>query len=208
MLNAPVKDRHRTRLCSRMATLAFTDIEASTRKLAQVGDGAFAEMIFEHYAIIRSHVSRHGGIEIREMGDGLMLEFPSPGMAGACLIGVQRDLHNHGLAHPHRRMTTRSGIHTGEVLTDNSGTYVGLNVHLAARVTDAAHGGEVLITAAAQAQIDDRLTQFLGPRCEVELNGLPGTYEVSPLRWRALSASVEGRSRQSPPPSSWSRARR
>ena len=124
------------RLDSVSVTLLFTDIEGSTRLVQELGD-AYPETLEDHRARVRAAIAATGGEEIDCRGDEFSVAFATPdeAVAGARLIQEA-----HG-----GRVRVRIGIHTGTPLRVD-GSYVGLDVHRAARICAAAHGGQVLLS--------------------------------------------------------------
>jgi predicted ATPase/DNA-binding SARP family transcriptional activator len=132
-------------LPSGTVTLLFTDIEGSTRLLHELGEG-YPDVLAEHRRVLRRVFSRHGGIEVGTEGDGFFLAFLRASDAVAAAREVQEALAT-GL------VRVRIGIHTGEpVLTDEG--YVGVEVHQAARIMAAGHGGQVLLSQATRELLD------------------------------------------------------
>jgi predicted ATPase/class 3 adenylate cyclase len=132
-----------TALPSGTVTFLFTDIEGSTRLLQQLGD-TYAQALGEHQALLRAVWAAHGGAEIDTAGDGFFVAFASAPDAVAATADATRAL----AAHPWPQDTTlqvRMGLHTGtpQLVGDR---YVGLDVHRAARITSAGHGGQVLLS--------------------------------------------------------------
>ncbi|HET7028142.1 MAG TPA: adenylate/guanylate cyclase domain-containing protein [Candidatus Limnocylindrales bacterium] len=125
-------------------TFFFSDIEGSTRLLETLG-AAYPELLDRHRAIVRAGFSAHGGYEVSTQGDSFFAAFSSAGDAIRAAIEIQRTLSAARWpdAGPVR---VRIGLHTGDgiVVADD---YVGLDVHRAARVMAAAHGGQVLASA-------------------------------------------------------------
>ncbi len=116
----------------------FTDIEGSTRLVEDLGDG-YAELLEEHRRRIRETVAAHGGVEVDVQGDGFLLAFERADDAVAAAADAQRALAD--LDH----VRVRIGIHTGQPRLGGAG-YVGVDVHRAARICAAAHGGQILIS--------------------------------------------------------------
>jgi predicted ATPase/class 3 adenylate cyclase len=138
------------RLPEGTVTLLFSDIEGSTRLLAQLGD-RYAGLLADHHRILRSAFLEHGGREVDAQGDGLFAVFRRAGDALAAAIAAQRSLADHawpgGAA-----VRVRMALHTGEPVLDR-GRYVGLDVHRAARLCAAAHGGQVLLSRTTHALV-------------------------------------------------------
>jgi predicted ATPase/class 3 adenylate cyclase len=126
-------------------TFLFTDIEGSTRLLQQLGSG-YTELLEQHREILRSACRARGGVEFGTEGDAHFVAFPSATEALGAAVDAQRGLAAHPWPGP-GRIRVRMGLHTGEgtVVGDS---YVGLDVHRAARIAAAGHGGQVLLSAA------------------------------------------------------------
>jgi predicted ATPase/class 3 adenylate cyclase len=120
-------------------TFLFTDIEGSTRLVQEFGDG-YAEVLLEHRRCLRGAFTEHRGIEVDTQGDALFFSFATA--AGA--VSAARDGQAALTGGPVR---VRMGIHTGEAVLGEEG-YVGVDVHRAARICAAAHGGQVLLSDA------------------------------------------------------------
>jgi class 3 adenylate cyclase len=136
-------------------TFLFTDIEGSTALLGRVGQGVYAQILADHHSIIRSGLAAHGGREVDTQGDAFFAVFSSPVACVAAVLKMQRALQAH--AWPGReRVRVRMGVHAGEASVTATGL-VGLDVHRAARVAAAAHGGQVLVSAAAAALVREVL---------------------------------------------------
>jgi class 3 adenylate cyclase/tetratricopeptide (TPR) repeat protein len=136
-------------------TFLFTDIEGSTALLGRVGQGVYARVLADHHAIIRSGLAAHGGREVDTQGDAFFAVFSLPAACVAAVIGMQRALQAHGWPGG-EQVWVRMGVHTGEASQTAAGL-VGLDVHRAARVAAAGHGGQVLVSEAAAALVRDSL---------------------------------------------------
>src|SRR5690242_9526441 len=122
-------------------TLLFTDVEGSTRLLHELGDG-YADVLAEHRRILRESFARHGGTEVDTQGDAFFYVFPTAAEAlTAAAEGCE-------LLEP-GPVRVRIGVHTGSPLVTKEG-YVGTDVHLAARIGAAGHGGQVVLSDAAR----------------------------------------------------------
>jgi predicted ATPase/class 3 adenylate cyclase len=118
-------------------TFAFTDIEGSTQLLHELGD-MYAEVLAEHRRVLRDVFSRHGGVEVDTQGDAFFIAFERASDAAAAAREAQA-----ALADGPARV--RIGLHTGEPVVTDEG-YVGIDVHRAARIMGAGHGGQVLLS--------------------------------------------------------------
>jgi class 3 adenylate cyclase len=127
-------------------TTVFTDIEGSTQLLRELGKEGYREELELHRALLREVFGRHGGREVEMQGDGFHFAFARASDAVAAAAEAQRELA--AVAWPRGEpIRIRVGIHTGEPAA-TEGLYVGLDIHHAARVMAAAHGGQVLLSEA------------------------------------------------------------
>jgi len=118
-------------------TFLFTDVEGSTLLLQELGDG-YAEVLAAHHRVLRDAWRRHDGVEVDTQGDAFFVAFARASDAVAAAIDAQQAL----VGGPVR---VRIGLHTGEPTRSEEG-YVGLDVHRAARIAAAGHGGQVLLS--------------------------------------------------------------
>lgn len=144
---------------SRVRTFLFTDIEESTSVVEAHGD-AYAQALSEHRRILRRICAQHDGDEVGTTGDGYFAEFATATNAVHAAIDAQLALRSHpwpaGL-----ELRVRMGLHTGEVEVDG-GELVGLSVHVAARVSAAAHAGQILVSGETANEMDGIEVQLLG----------------------------------------------
>src|SRR5215213_7784205 len=168
-------------------TFLFTDIEGSTGLLQALGD-RYAAVLGEHAAIIRRAVADGGGVEVSTHGDAVFAVFRSP--AGAVRAAVAAQL---GLAardwSPGPPVRVRMGLHTGEGALGGD-DYAGIDVHRAARIADAAHGGQVLISDATRGLVQHSLPDGASLRDlgEHHLRGLPDPVRLHQLAGDGLAA--------------------
>lgn len=120
--------------------VAFTDLEGFTRYTARAGDDAASALLAEHHLAVGPVVRGRGGRVVKRLGDGLMLAFGDSAAAVHCAVEL--------LDTAPGPLRLRAGVHCGEVVVTRD-DLVGHVVNVAARVTEAAKGGEVLVTSAA-----------------------------------------------------------
>ena len=129
-------------------TFLFTDIEGSTRLLRELGD-AYAEVLEEHRRALRAAFAESGGVEVDTQGDAFFVAFERAKDALAAAAEGQRAL----ASGPVR---VRMGVFTGEPIRTEDG-YAGMDVHRAARMAAAGHGGQVLVSESSRRLVADDL---------------------------------------------------
>src|SRR5437667_5919497 len=143
-----------SQLPSGTVTLLFTDIEGSTLLLQQLGE-RYANVLSECRDLLRTAFSEHHGYEVDMQGDGFFVVFVRARGAILATVSAQRALSSHawpeGVA-----ARVGMGLHTGEPSLVGEG-YVGLDVHYAARIMQAAHGGQVLLSQTTHDLIEHEL---------------------------------------------------
>ena len=168
-------------------TFLFSDIEGSTRLLEGLGDG-YVALLREHHRVFREVISEHEGAEVNTEGDSFFVVFPSPLKAIGAAAQIQRRLADWPFPAPVR---VRIGLHTG-LGQLAGGDYVGIDVHRAARIAAAGHGGQILISEATRALVESQLPASLslldlGPHrlkdlthpvrlYQLAVDGLPSTF--------------------------------
>lgn len=128
----------RAQLPSGTVTFLFTDIEGSTRLLHELGADDYSLALAEHRRVLRDAFEAHQGVEVDTQGDAFFVAFSRVSDAVAGASAAQEALHGGAVR-------VRMGLHTGEPMIVDGG-YVGVDVHRAARVAGAAHGGQVLLS--------------------------------------------------------------
>src|SRR5437868_1096768 len=130
-------------------TLLFSDVEGSTRLLQELGADAYGDELARHRRIVRSAFSANGGVEVDTQGDAFFFAFPSAEGAIRAAAVAQTAL-------AESRVKVRMGLHTGTPTLAQEG-YVGQDVHMAARIAAAAHGGQVVLSRETHRSIDATL---------------------------------------------------
>jgi class 3 adenylate cyclase len=128
-----------------VVTLLFTDLVGSTELLSQLGDDEAERLRRLHFGLLRDVATAHGGEEVKNLGDGLMVAFPSAVNAVGCAIGIQQAVHRHNARQGDDRLQVRVGLNVGELIRDE-GDYFGTPVVVAKRLCDKADGGQILAT--------------------------------------------------------------
>ena len=195
-------------------TLLFSDIEGSTRLLQELGE-SYPSVLAQHDEIMRRALSRRGGYEFGHEGDAFFAAFTSAGDALRAAVEAQRELAASSWPHG-RALRVRIGLHTGAPAVAGD-DYVGLDVHRAARISSAAHGGQIIVSQSTRALVQDdpqggfgfrdlgehllrdldraeRLHQVVAPGLEDEFPPPRGV--GAPLRVPAMPTTLVGRERE------------
>jgi predicted ATPase/class 3 adenylate cyclase len=135
-------------------TFLFTDIEGSTRLAQDLGD-RWPPLLERHREIARAAWAAQQGVEIGTEGDSFFVVFNTAPGAVAAAVAAQRGLAAEAWP-TGSEIRSRMGLHTGEGVL-SGGSYVGLDVHRAARIANAGHGGQVLVSATTQALVEGSL---------------------------------------------------
>jgi class 3 adenylate cyclase len=167
-----------------MAAVLFTDIVASTEHQARVGSREWSRLTDRHDAMVRTTLARHGGHEVKTIGDGFLATFDATGRAIRCAEEILSNAKGIGL-------TLRSGVHTGEV-ERRGDDIAGLPVNIASRVCALAGPREVLVTETVRLSMVGSPTAF-EDRGEHEIKGVPGNWRL----FAVIPRDPEGRSRTS-----------
>ena len=130
-------------LPSGTVTFLFTDIEGSTRLLQQLGE-KYAGLLAEQQQLVREACELHKGSVVGTQGDSFFVTFSNAMDAINAAVDCQRALAVHAWTDG-VSVRVRMGLHTGEPQISES-NYVGIDVHRAARIAAAAHGGQVLLS--------------------------------------------------------------
>src|SRR5688500_14858586 len=182
-------------------TFLFTDIEGSTHLLEKMGD-QYADALAKHHEILRAAIQKWNGREVDTQGDAFFVTFTRALDAVQCAAEAQRALAAHTWSQ-NENLRVRMGLHTGEPLIASTG-YVGMDVHRAARIGDAGHGGQILLSQTTRELViedlpegmtiqdlgEHRLKDMKYPSSIFQLvvDGLPA--EFAPIRTKFTGAEV------------------
>jgi predicted ATPase/class 3 adenylate cyclase len=182
------------RLPTGTVTFLFTDIEGSTRLVSALGEG-YGPLLAAHDEILRRAIGGHAGTEVGTEGDAFFAVFASPAKAVGAAAAAQRALA--AQAWPDgATVRVRMGLHSGEGRLGGD-NYIGLDVHRAARIAAAGHGGQVLLSDATRALVEHALPGG------VRLRDL-GTHRLKDITHpeHLFDLSIEGLRSDFPPPRS------
>jgi predicted ATPase/class 3 adenylate cyclase len=158
-------------------TFLFTDIEGSTKLLNELGD-AYSKVLGDHRRRLREAFDGHNGVEVDTQGDAFFVAFSRASDAAKAALAGQQAL----AASPLR---VRMGLHTGEPLIRDGG-YVGMDVHRAARVMAAGHGGQIVVSERSGSFLDGLTLEDLGLHRLKDLNEPQRLYQLGPGTFPAL----------------------
>src|SRR5438874_12027514 len=135
-------------------TLLFTDIEGSTLLLQQLGE-QYSSVLAECRQLLRTAFQQYHGHEVDTQGDAFFIAFARATDAVSAAVAAQRMLASHAWPEG-AAVRVRLGLHTGEPQRTADG-YVGLDVHLAARLMSTGHGGQVLLSQTTRHLVEHHL---------------------------------------------------
>jgi class 3 adenylate cyclase len=152
-----------------LATVLFTDIVGSTEHAARLGDRRWKEMLMAHDAMLGSEIERFRGRRVKSTGDGALVTFDGPGRAIRCACAIRDAVRSLGVE-------VRAGLHTGEIELFGDDV-AGMAVHIGARVSGVAGGGDVLVSSTVKDLVAGSGIEF-EDRGEHELKGVPDAWHL------------------------------
>ena len=171
----------RTDLPIGTVTFVFTDVEGSTRLLHELGEESYADALAEHRHIIRAACIAERGVEVDTQGVAFFFAFATAPAA----VSAAKSFNN---ALSSGRVRVRTGIHTGTPLLADEG-YVGYDVHRAARIAGAAHGGQIVISTSTAALIESGMDLTdLGDHRFKDLAAAERVYQLGGRRFPPLKS--------------------
>ncbi len=156
-------------------TVVFTDIEGFTSYTEAEGDDAASALVNRHHQRVGPIIRGRGGRVTKRMGDGMLITFPEPEAAVLCALEMVNTTPD--------PLRLRAGMHAGDVVVTRDDV-LGHVVNVAARVTEAAGGGEVLVTSAVRDAADELPGIDWGPLEERPFRGLAEPVKVCTVRRR------------------------
>ena len=136
---------------SRTCTLMFTDMEGSTLLWEHHPEAVVLDVLAAHKAILQTAAAEWNGQELGNEGDAFSFLFDTGSVAVQCAVDVQEALEAHPWPEAVGKVKVRIGIHTGELIFLEDGKHreiQGMPANLTKRITDAGHGGQILLSAA------------------------------------------------------------
>jgi predicted ATPase len=161
-------------------TFLFTDIEGSTKLLHELGAEHYAESLEAHRRVLREAFAAHGGVEVDTQGDAFFVVFPEAEQALRAARAAQEALTQDAIR-------VRMALHTGEPLVTDDG-YVGVDVHKAARICSAGHGGQILVSERTKLTVDDGELRPLGLHRLKDLTAPEPLYQLGEAEFPPLKS--------------------
>jgi class 3 adenylate cyclase/alpha-beta hydrolase superfamily lysophospholipase len=153
-----------------LLTVMFTDIVDSTVRASELGDQRWRDLLSSHDSIVRKELQRFDGHEVKTIGDGFLAVFDgAPTRAVRCAHAISKATEEIGV-------DVRAGLHTGEceLMGEDVG---GMAVHIGARISALATGGEVLASNTLREAVLGSPLAF-EDRGTHSLKGVPGEWRV------------------------------
>ena len=159
----------------------FTDIVGSTELSQSLSPPAADEVRRTHFAILRRAITKAGGTEVKNLGDGMMVVFSSASAALDCGVAMQQGVERDNRANG-RSVGLRVGLSGGEVGRED-GDYSGDPVVEAARLCARCEGGQVLATEWVRLTAGRRNRHECRPGGTFAVEGLPEPVETVDVVW-------------------------
>lgn len=162
----------------------FTDLVGSTALIGTFGESEAHALRLRHFALLRTAVRRHGGREVKGLGDGLMVVFRDAPAAIACAAEMQRSVTKDADG-----LGLRVGVHVGPLLREDD-DFHGTTVIIAARLCDRADAGQVLVSSDAWAAAEADTSWSGRPLGALALKGLSHEVSATELLWGSRSGQA------------------
>ncbi len=180
--------------------MLMTDLVGSTAMADRLGPSAAEDLRREHFALLRGALERTGGLEVKNLGDGLMMVFANATGALRCAVEIQQVIEARNRRSP-EQLDVRIGISFGETTVDD-GDYFGTPVVEAARLCAHARGGEIVVNAMVRLVAGAHAAHTFTSLGEIRLKGIAAPVEAFSLRWEPILAAgiaLPERLRELPP---------
>jgi class 3 adenylate cyclase len=134
------------------ATILFTELCDFSTWVLQAGDEKAVELLRSMAALVEPIIAGHRGKLVKRLADGHMAVFTTAAEAVEAALEIQAELAE--LNVEGYRPQLRIGLHCGTP-QQMGGDYLGTDVNIAARISEAARAGEVLVSGEVLATIDE-----------------------------------------------------
>ena len=169
-------------------TLLFTDLVGSSELIQRLGDDAADRVRRRYFRLLRDSVQRCGGDEVKSLGDGLMVVFPSAVNAVSCAVAMQQSIHEHNSEHEDEGLHIRVGLHAGEPVREGD-DFFGQSVVIAKRLCDGARGGQIVVSELVHDIVGSRGDFEWREMGWVALKGVAAPVSCREIAWAPAPAS-------------------
>ena len=171
-------------------TVMFTDLVDSTGIATRLGADEAERLRLTHFTLLRAAIGDHGGVEVKNLGDGFMAAFPSSAAALDAAVAIEHAVFRHGATNP-EPLAVRIGIAAGDCTVD-ADDYFGEPVVIAARLCARADAGEILVPDHLRHLVPRGRFAFtpIGP---TDLKGIPEPVVVATLDWEPPDSTAHAR---------------
>ncbi len=171
----------------------FTDLVGYTA-LTQENESAALALLQKHAELLRPVFAKHGGHEVKMIGDSFLVEFSSALSASLCAIEVQRTLYEQNVSNQSSKIELRIGIHVGDVVYRGADVF-GDAINVAARIEPLASPGSICISQQVYDQVWNKIDHPLAGLGKHELKNVQVPMEVYRivLPWEREAIGGEGR---------------
>jgi adenylate cyclase len=143
--------------------------------------GTLARIKNLHSRVVEPHVAGHGGRIFKTMGDGFLVEFPSPLEAVECAVAIQEALKGKGTQEPSQVLRLRIGINLGDIIIENDGDVFGDGVNVAARLEQIADPGGILISSKVHEEVRGKVPYRFNEKGEQQFKNIERSVQVYAL---------------------------
>ncbi len=176
-----------------MSAIVVADIVGSTGVVAEAGDLAFMTVLREFFDRVKRLQAGHQSSWFKTLGDGFMAIFRDGADGFAFALDLQRSMFHEPIRVPsHGGLRLRVGLHVGAILrlkTSYGEDVFGSDVNFAARMTQAAEPGHILVSEPARRALSGKQQLLLRPRAEpLAVKGMPGFHRLSEVDVAGLEA--------------------
>ncbi|MFN2525033.1 MAG: AAA family ATPase, partial [Actinomycetota bacterium] len=161
----------------------FTDLEGSTDLATARGDEVAQNIHAVQDELVRKQLEQCGGLVDHSTGDGVLAVFRSTRKALACAVAIQKDVERHNRKNPNDSFQLRIGLNSGEVMK-KAGEIQGAAINAAARITDRAKGGEILVSEIVKQLAGATAEVSFSERGRVKLKGFPERWRLFEVNWQ------------------------
>ncbi|MGI8800585.1 MAG: adenylate/guanylate cyclase domain-containing protein [Solirubrobacteraceae bacterium] len=163
-------------------TLLVTDVHECRAIEERIGTELLDALLQGHRAVVERLAAEHGGEVVKVERDAVMISFASSHAALRCAVELQRAIADldPDATEP---LLRRAGLHSGFVIQSGEAVF-GRNVVIAARITDQARAGEILVSAAVKEYTETDPSFRFDSRAAVHFRGVHGEHEMYGVAWR------------------------